>query len=313
MRLDPWLRLALAFPALIVSACSFACSTSPDPTAGENLSQATGTPGRTADDGADVLGGEAAPPDGELLPVELATVGWDRLSGSPVVLLRELDGGQVLPIWIGIAEARAISLELHGIELERPMTHDLMANLLHQLGAELEEVVVHDLREGTYFGLLKLRVAGEAEARWIDTRPSDGLALALRTDAKIRVARKLIENQPEFQFQPPETPEQVVRAAGLTVVAVDDVWRQEFSLPAGRAGIVVIATSGEARRRGIERGDLIVAINGDVPEEPLDLLDAIAATPADDQLRITYWRGGEETTVELDLTAPELPSVENVA
>ncbi len=306
------LRLALALPALIFGACSFtACSTSPDPTAGKDLAPETGTPDRAT--GHVDLGSEASPPDGDLLQAELTTVGWDQLSGSPVVLLRELDGGQVLPIWIGIAEARAISLELHGIELQRPMTHDLMANLLRHLGAELEEVVVHDLREGTYFALLKVRIAGQIEARWIDTRPSDGLALALRTDAKIRVARKLIEDQPEFQFRAPDTPEQVVRAAGLTVVALDEVWRQEFSLPADGAGIVVIATSGEARRRGIVRGDLIVAINGDVPDQPLDLLDAIAATPVHEKLRITFWRGGEETSVELDLTTPELPSVENVA
>ncbi len=304
MRLPSTPVWLLLLPALILSACSFtACSTSSGPTTGEDLSSSP-LP-------ADL--GEEVPPDSELLQAELATVGWDQLSGSPVVLLRELDSRQVLPIWIGIAEARAISLELHGIELPRPMTHDLMADLLGHLDADLEEVVVHDLREGTYFGLLKLRIAGQTEARWIDTRPSDGLALALRTDAKIRVARKLIEDQPEFRFQPPETREQVVRAAGLTVVALDDVWRNEFSLPDDRAGIVVIATSGEAKRRGIQRGDLIVAINGAVPRQPLDLLDAIADTSANEKLRLTYWRDGEEISVELDLSTPELPRVENVA
>jgi bifunctional DNase/RNase len=304
MMRPPLARLLLALSALILSACSFtACSTSPGPAAGDVVGP-SGSAG---------LGNEAAPPDGDLLEAELSTVGWDQLSGSPVVLLRELDSGQVLPIWIGIAEARAISLELHGIELPRPMTHDLMAVLLRNLGAKLEEVVVHDLREGTYFGLLKLRVAGQDEARWIDTRPSDGLALALRTDARIRVAKKLLEERPEFQFRAPDTPEQVVRAAGLTVVALDGVWQREFSLPDDRRGIVVIATSGEARRRGIERGDLIVEINGEVPDQPLDLLDAIADTPVGEKLRVTTWRDGEETSVELDLTTPELPSVENVA
>lgn len=229
-----------------------------------------------------------------------------------MVLLRQLDSGQILPIWIGMAEARAISLELHGIELQRPMTRDLIASLLRNLDAELEEEEVHDLREGTYFGLLKLRVEGLAEPEWIDTRPSDGLALALRTDARIRVARKLLDDQPDYRFLALDTPEQVVRAAGLTVVALNDEWREEFSLP-DRTGIVVIATGGEARRRGMLRGDLIVGINDRVPRQPLDLLEAIAATPSGETLQITYWRDGEEVSVELDLETPDRPQVDRVA
>ncbi len=253
----------------------------------------------------------AAPPDGDLLTAELNTVGWDQLSGSPVVLLRELDSGQVLPIWIGVAEARAISFELHGIELSRPMTHDLMTNVLATLGARLEEVVVSDLRGGTYYGLLKLRIDGEAEPRWVDTRPSDGLALALRTDATIRIARKLIEDLPEIQFMAPESPDQVVRALGLTVVAPNPELRAELSLP-DRHGLVVIATSGVAKRAGLARGDLIVKIDGEVPSEPLDLLRAIEDA-AGSTLRVTYLRDGDENTVELPLDVPERPQSENIA
>ncbi len=253
----------------------------------------------------------AAPPDGDLLTAELNTVGWDQLSGSPVVLLRELDSGQVLPIWIGMAEARAISFELHGVELSRPMTHDLMTNVLATLGARLEEVVVSDLREGTYYGLLKLRVDGESEPRWVDTRPSDGLALALRSDATIRIARKLIEDLPEIQFMAPESPDQVVRALGLTVVAPSPELQQEFSLP-DRHGLVVIATSGVAKKAGLARGDLIVAIDGATPREPLDLLQAIEDATGS-ELSVTYWRGGDETTALLSLGVPELPRSDNVA
>jgi bifunctional DNase/RNase len=246
---------------------------------------------------------DAGPPDVELLVAEITTVGWDELSGSPVVLLREVDSGQVLPIWIGIAEARAISLELHGVELTRPMTHDLMVDLLHNLDAELEEVVVHDLREGTYYGLLKLRLAGRAEPRWIDTRPSDGLALALRTNARIRVSKKLIDDLPDYRFQAPDTPEQVVRALGLTVVAADEVWRRELELP-DRPGIVVLAAAGEAQRRGLRRGDLIVDIDGRTPHQPLDLLQAMTDAPAGGTLRVTYWREGSEYSAELSLAGP---------
>ena len=256
--------------------------------------------------------GEPSPPLAEdLLTAELNTVGWDQLSGSPVVMLRELDSGQVLPIWIGMAEARAISFELHGIELSRPMTHDLMTNVLTALGAHLEEVVVSDLREGTYYGLLKLRIDGEAEPRWVDTRPSDGLALALRTDATIRIAKKLIENLPEIEFMAPESPDQVVRALGLTVVAPSDELISEFSLP-DRHGLVVIATSGVAKKAGLARGDLIVAIDGAIPHEPLDLLRAVEDATGG-ELSVTYWRDGDETTVELPLNVPKQPRSDNVA
>jgi len=251
------------------------------------------------------------PPPEELLLAELTTVGWDELSGSPVVLLREPESGRVLPIWIGLAEARAISLELHGVVLGRPMTHDLMAELLRTLDAELEAVVVHALREGTYYGLLRLRVSGREEPRWVDTRPSDGLALALRTGAEILVSRQLYDDLPDYRFLAPEAPEQVVRALGLTVVAVDEVWREEMSLP-DRPGIVVLAAAGEAERRGLERGDLIVELGGRPAVEPVDLLEAIARTPEGETLSVTYWRAGEETTVELSTSAPRRPPPEKI-
>lgn len=334
------LRQLPSIPGLVLAAaCCLACSASPTGSGdAPRRDQAAGSPSdvvppdvvppdvvppdEVPQDAPDEVPPEAAspgsaprpvspPPDEDLLTAELSTIGWDQLSGSPVVLLRELDSGQVLPIWIGMAEARAISFELHGVELSRPMTHDLLTNLLATLGAVLEEVVVSDLREGTYYGLLKLRVNGEADPRWVDTRPSDGLALALRTDAKIRVARKLIEELPDYQFMAPESPDQVVRALGLTVVAPSPDLREELSLP-DRPGLVVIAASGEAKRQGLARGDLIVALDGRLPTEPLDLLESIEESAAQ-ALSVTYLRGGEETTVELDLSVPERPKSENVA
>lgn len=298
--------LARSLAGLLVAISLCACSTSP---AGPGDGLELEPPGTSPTAGTE---GDPSPlADDELLTAELSTIGWDELTGSPVVLLRELDSGQVLPIWIGIAEARAISFELHGVELPRPMTHDLMSHLLAALDAELEEVIVADLKEGTYYGLLKLRVAGDNQPRWVDTRPSDGLALALRTDARIRVARKLLENSPDYQFMAPESPEQVVRALGLTVVAWSPEIAQELSLP-DRPGLVVIDVSGEAERRGLRRGDLIVEVEGRVPAEPLDLLEAIESHDGS-RLSLTYWREGEETTVELELRRKRRPSVENIA
>ncbi len=266
------------------------CSTHP----GQNP-EATAGPTLSGGDGAVV-------PDGDFLAAEVATVGWDAFSGAPIVLLRTLDSGQVVPIWVGTAEARAIASALHGVEYPRPMTHDLMRNLLGKLHAQLEEVLIHDLKDGTYYGLLKLRLDGEPEPLVVDSRPSDGLALALRTGAAIRLSSKLLTESPEFEFMAPEGMDQVVQSLGLTVVAPNDDLRQRFALP-DRPGLVVIRATGEAASRGIEVGDLILEVNGKVPEEPLDLLEALRDTPPGDPLAITYWRQGQEHTVEIYPTA----------
>jgi bifunctional DNase/RNase len=242
----------------------------------------------------------------ELLPAEISTLGWDGLTDTPVVLLRELDSGKVVPIWVGAAEARAIALALHGIEPPRPMTHDLMRNLIADLGARLLEVWVHELRGDTYYGLLQLEVKGAAEPLLVDTRPSDALALALRTGAPIRLAKHIVEQTPQLDFLAPEASEQVVRAAGLTVKAVSAELRRERDLPE-RPGVVVVAVDPQAAASGLRAGDLVLTFDGTPAATPLALLDAVRRAVAGQPLRITYWRDGEEHTAELHVGAPERP------
>jgi uncharacterized protein len=242
----------------------------------------------------------------DLLPAEIATVGWDSLTNSPLVLLRELGTGQVVPIWVGVAEGQAIAAGLNEIPFPRPMTHDLMSTLLRHLGADLEEVLIHDLVNGTYLGLLKLRPISGAEPILIDTRPSDGLALAVRTGAAIRVHRKLLEETPDYDFLPPEADEQVVRSLGLTVVAVTAELRREHGLPE-REGVLVTRASGESARAGLRRGDLILEVNGQTPVEPIEFLDALRESPFGDPVRLRYWRKGAEHEVEVLPAAPEVP------
>ena len=235
--------------------------------------------------------------------VELTTVGLDGRSGSPIVVLRDPDSGSVLPIWVGTAEAQAIALALHGVIPPRPMTHDLMANLLSELRAEVDEVVVSDLRNNIYFGVLRLRVAGEKKIREVDTRPSDALALAVRTGAPIRVARKILAAVPEFDFIAPEGPNQVVQALGMTVVVATPALRKEFRL-GDRRGVVVTSAFGPARDKGVRRGDLIVEVNGKSVEEPAELFEAVRGTPPRAPVRITVWRDGDTRVIELPADIP---------
>ena len=118
--------------------------------------------------------------------VTVAGVTVDPVTKSPIVLLRDPESGNVVPIWIGLLEANAIALALDGTELPRPMTHDLMKAILNATGTRLRSVEIADIREGTYFALLDIE--GNGESVRVDARPSDAIALALRCGARILVS-----------------------------------------------------------------------------------------------------------------------------
>ena len=116
----------------------------------------------------------------------------DPISNMPIVILRDKDGTRTLPIWVGMFEANAIALQIENISTPRPMTHDLLRNVIQDLKAAVEKVVVCDLQDGTFYALIYLRVHGELVA--IDSRPSDAIALALRTRAPIFVEEAVIDS-----------------------------------------------------------------------------------------------------------------------
>ena len=124
---------------------------------------------------------------------ELSVVGVrvELPSNQPIVLLKEEDGERYLPIWIGPAEASAIAMEMEGMKAPRPMTHDLLKQVVTGLGAELRRLVIADVRENTYYAELHLARGGD-DRFLIDSRPSDGIALALRLHAPIFAAEALL-------------------------------------------------------------------------------------------------------------------------
>ena len=116
-------------------------------------------------------------------------LGIDLLTHDPVVILKDLEGKRYLPILIGPFEATAIALALEGTPVPRPLSHDLMRTLLEALHAKLEQIVIHDIKDSTFFAKLVVRTNGEIQE--IDARPSDGIALALRMQAPIFVTDKI--------------------------------------------------------------------------------------------------------------------------
>src|SRR3979411_3475640 len=116
----------------------------------------------------------------------------DPVSNLPIVILKDVSGEAVLPIWVGVYEANAIALEIEKVSTPRPMTHDLIKNVLTGLEAQVHKVVVTELREDTFYAVIWLDRGGEVIS--IDSRPSDALALALRVDCPIFVDDMVLKN-----------------------------------------------------------------------------------------------------------------------
>lgn len=115
----------------------------------------------------------------------------DPVTNMPIVILKDLAGTQVLPIWVGIYEANAIALEIEKVTTPRPMTHDLLKNLLLGLETGVQKVVVSELKDDTFYAVIWLERDGELIS--IDSRPSDALALALRVDCPIYVEEEVLK------------------------------------------------------------------------------------------------------------------------
>ena len=115
----------------------------------------------------------------------------DPIANMPVVILRDEDGSHFLPIWVGVFEANAIALQMEGIATPRPMTHDLLRNLLATIKADVVKVVINKLLENTFYAEIHLEVDGKAMT--LDSRPSDAIALALRSSAPVFVEEAVLE------------------------------------------------------------------------------------------------------------------------
>jgi len=126
-----------------------------------------------------------------LIRMKVTGLTIDPFTNMPIIILKDFEEKMALPIWIGLIEASAIATELEKIQLARPMTHDLMRNILNELDVEVAKIEVNDLSDNTFYAKIFLRKG--AEQIVMDARPSDAIALALRTSAPIYVDRRVME------------------------------------------------------------------------------------------------------------------------
>ena len=122
-----------------------------------------------------------------MIEMQLGGLGFDPRNLSPLVLLRDQEDLNFLPIWIGVFEAAAIAMELQGVQPPRPMTHDLLKDAIEKLGGKTKRVLINDMKEGTFFAAVEVETK-EGKLLTLDARPSDAIALAVRCQAPIMVA-----------------------------------------------------------------------------------------------------------------------------
>lgn len=221
--------------------------------------------------------------------MSIAGIRGNPASGQVIVILKEEEGLRILPIVVGDDQALSIHLGYEGLPAPRPLTHDLMAQILKTVETQVEKVVITDLREGTYFAEVVLQHSQKTHR--VDARPSDAIALALRVDAPIYCSSHLLQQRAEESETglPPHT---VAPGWGFTVQSLSPSLAQFFERTEGVL-ISEVRAESPAERAGLRPGDIIIAVNG----VAIDKLPAFAAQMAAQKslpnLTIEYLRDGE--------------------
>jgi bifunctional DNase/RNase len=236
--------------------------------------------------------------NGGAVEARIKTLMVDPNTQAPVVILESVSDKRLLPIWIDIAEARAIALEMEQVKLPRPLTHDLMRNVLDRLGATLERVLIADLKNSTYYALLFLKSKGQELQ--IDARPSDAMALALRMKAPVFIAAQVFAKSKTI----PGAKRLNENRLKLGVHAQDLTPELAAAFEAaGSSGVLVAAVDrgSPAAAAGIQGGDIIVRLNETPVKSTEEFDELLAAAKSPDKLRLEILKKGKPVIVQLEL------------
>jgi bifunctional DNase/RNase len=236
------------------------------------------------------------------IEVEVRHVGFDRVSNSPVVILQDKDKKRVMPIWIGIAEAQAIALELQGTPSARPLTHDLLKNILEQVGVEFQKVVVNELKGSTYYARIYLVAVGKALE--IDSRPSDAIALALRFHRPIFVVKTLFDSALPAEGVEGAAKPISAKVSGVTVQDLTADLAAYFNL-SRTEGVLVVDGGVETDENHLQRGDIVVAVGGETVRDVADLRRKLSKERGH-LMTLRVQRDGKELGVQLTVSEEEL-------
>jgi len=231
-----------------------------------------------------------APPSGEVR-VEVADVGYDKRSASHYVQLGDRAKQRSLQIAIGDEPARAILLELRGLRSPRPLTNQLLGTVLARTGNAVDRVEITQVRDEIYYAKIILDHGRYA----LDSRPSDAIALAMTVNAPIYVANELMH--PSGPTADAAAAPIVATKLGLTVQELTPDLASYFGVTIG-GGVVIADIDDEARAAGLERGDMLVAVNGKTIRTSDDFAHTTSAAGA--RIAVTIWRGKATQTIVID-------------
>jgi bifunctional DNase/RNase len=223
----------------------------------------------------------------------------DPNSQLPIVVLETVTDKQLLPIWIDVPEARAIALELEHVTAPRPLTHDLIRNILQGLGATVQRVLISDLRSNTYFAVVFLGFKGQEMQ--IDARPSDAIAVALRMKAPIYASAQVLaksKSLPALDSRAKESQKKLgIQAQDLTaeIAALLDVSLQKGVV------IVDVAPGSVAMAAGIQRGDIITKANDQTISSTHELEAFVRSMRPAARVKLDVIKKGKPTTIVIDL------------
>ncbi len=231
---------------------------------------------------------------------KIKTLMLDPNTQSPIVVLETVTDKKLLPIWIDVPEARAIALELEHVATPRPLTHDLIRNIIQGLGATLQRVTITDLRNNTYFAVLFLGLKGQDLQ--IDARPSDAIAVALRMKAPIYASTQVLaksKSLPALNTPPARELQKRlgIQAQDLTVevAALLDISFQKGVL------VVDVAKGSSAMDAGIQRGDVITKANDQAIQSAHELEALVQSKKPESRIKLEVIKKGKSTIVVIDL------------
>lgn len=243
----------------------------------------------------------ASPPESDLREMKVKGVMVDPEGDSPVVILEETQERRAFPIWIGLPEARAIALELESVPTPRPFTHALLKNILAMLQVEVMRIVIHDIRDNTFYATISLRTTQQMLD--IDARPSDAIALALSTQAPIFVTSKVlgaVRTIPQQELSPSLGALGATKTWGMHVQNLDANLASFFHVK-HTDGVLVsfVETESEAERHGMRQGDVITNVNGKTVKNIQDMLTLLQEGQKEQDIILQVTREKLSVTIRL--------------
>jgi len=237
----------------------------------------------------------AASPDTDpLVQVHVYRLAVDPASQNPVVALVDADEKRAFPIWIGLSEARAIHSEIQGMENFRPLTHDLLAEIIDKFDGKIHRAIITHTKDNVFYATLVTRK--EDTFFEIDARPSDSIVMALKFNAPIYVTRSLFEKM----SIPLEAPQEIGRDYGLNMQEITPELAKYLALESSQGVMISVVRPGsQAQKDGIQTGDILVEVNGQHIADVITAKDLMAKSKGPLQAKII--RAKQTLTITLRL------------